>query len=234
MRPHRKGRFHPLKDLELERYVCDDLPPAERLRIERLLAGNPDAQAHVAERRASREAFKLRQPPLRLPPERARFAPWALGFGIAGAALALCLLVLLPSSDNPMNEGVQITSRGGVAITVDVLRGDDTFQYREGVLLKGGDRIRLTLASAATGFVSVIGRGADGAPVVHYDNEPVTAGTDTLPDSLELDDAAGPEELLIFHAPQPVPTARLLESIRTGEWTGLSPIRLLLQKEPSL
>jgi len=217
-----KARFHPFSDLVLERYLAGELEPAEARRIEDAAVARPELDAHLRERRAEREAFKLRMRPLPLPkePERSLFARWAF---VAVAAAALVLAVVLATL--PKGGGVAMRGDAQVSAHVAVQRGADVFEYREGVILQPNDRIRLTVRVAAPGFLTVVGRDARGVSQVLYENLKVEAET-VLPDSLELDDTPGSEELFLFMRPQPAPAADLLERVKKNAAAGATVVKL--------
>jgi hypothetical protein len=230
-----KARFHPVTDLELERYLADDLSDAERQKVEAQVAQRPDVQAYLAQRRAEKEAFRAKQPPLPvLLSPRARpvsRSPWP-ALAAVGLALAasLALVVLTPQL---RGDESSIAARGRPKITVVVLRGDSLFEYREGVLLTAGDRIRLTVESPSSGYVTVIGRDSNRMPVVHYENVKAMPGSFIVPDSLELDDSPGPEELLVFFTAEPIRPEEKVEALTRGEPLGSAATVLELAKEPA-
>ncbi|MGQ0507235.1 MAG: hypothetical protein ACT4TC_18170 [Myxococcaceae bacterium] len=227
-----KARFHPLKDLELERYLCGDLSDEERERVERLLFEQPEARQYVAERRAEQAAFKLRQPPLRLAEQAPARSPWLWGGSLVAASMALVLALVFFASHRVGSElPPRIATRGAAKIAIAVLRGTKTFEYQEGVLLAAGDRIRLTIESASSEFATVLARDPQNRLTVQYDNEPLTPGSTTLPGSLKLDTTAGPETLIVFLSPRAVPLAERLERYQR-EGLGNEGRLIRLEKEP--
>ena len=225
-----RRRFAPLSDLELERYLVGELSGEALARVERAIEADAALKAHVLERRADQAAFTLQRPPLRLPEKQPRALPWWV-VSFASLATAAALVFLVAPRFSASEDGGAVRVRGGPKVSVTVQRDERVFEYRQGVLLAPKDRIRLTVESPAAGYLTVLGRDASQAPVVHYDNVPVTAGTFTAPDSLELDDSPRAEELVVVVSPTPVDSSALLGAMRAGTQPPEATV-LRLAKEP--
>lgn len=217
-------------DLELERWLVGELTGEAKARVDAAVESDPALKAHVAERRAEQAAFQLQRPPLRLPEAPKRALPWwVVSFACLGAAAAL-VVVVVPRLGAMEDDGT-VRMRGGPKVSITVQREERIFEYRQGVLLAPKDRIRLTVESPAAGYLTVLGRDANQAPVVHYDNVALTAGGFTAPDSLELDDSPRPEELVVVVTPAPVDANALLAELRAGKVPNDATV-LELAKEP--
>ena len=218
-----KARFHPFSDLLLERYLAGELEAAEARRIEEAAAQRPDLDEYLRGRRADREAFKLRRPPLKLPTSESRpplMWRWAFA-GLALVAATVLALVLLPRDDR----GIAMRGDERPTVSVAVQRGVEVFEYRDGVVLQPKDRIRLTVKVPQPGYLTVVDRDARGEPAVLYDSVNVSGET-TLPDSLELDDIPGHEELLLFFTAGPLPGAKAIDRARQGATTDATVVKL--------
>ncbi|MBN2498488.1 MAG: hypothetical protein JXR96_28110 [Deltaproteobacteria bacterium] len=215
MRTRIKGRLDPLSDLDIERYLCDDLTPEERAHVERAISASAELAAHVARRRSEQAEFFQAHPRLSQPearPARARWMPLAISAAAAGL-LAAVLLITLPG-DAPRNG---IRARGTATAELAVLRDGRTFTYRDGVLLRAGDRVRLSVQSPTGGFLSLIARCGPSRMEIYYDNLEAHAGTYTVPDSLILDDGVEAEEWIVILSPDPIPARSLADTIRAHE-----------------
>ena len=85
--------FQAVPNRLLERYLCNELPPAAAAEVERAIAGDPELQAHVRERRAEQAAFKQLRPfavILAQAPARPARRSWVglAALGLASAAIS--------------------------------------------------------------------------------------------------------------------------------------------------
>jgi hypothetical protein len=223
-----KARFHPFSDLLLERYLAGELDADARRRIDEAALARPELAEHLRERRAEREAFKLKARALQLPAAAAPRRGWAWAFAAVAMAAALLLVVLVPAGPSR----VALRGAAPLSVQVAVLRGSDVFEYREGVLLLPKDRIRLTVRSPAPGVLTVVAADARRAPTLLYEGIRVGEGSVTLPDSLELDDAPGPEELYLYLTPERPAAAELLQRVRRGDTRGATVLKLAKGNAP--
>lgn len=198
MRTRVKGQFEPLSDFEIEAYLCGDLGPQEKERVEAAVSASAELQEYIQKRRAEQEAFFREHPRLEVEKEPRRVAPmrflaWA---GAAAAILVVALFVVLYIGGAKDEPGIR--AMGAVKATLTVQRNGRTFQYREGVLLREGDRVRLSVESPKSGHLTVLARGPGGQFEVYYDALRTTAGDYTVPDSLILDEQVGVEDWFII------------------------------------
>jgi hypothetical protein len=96
---------------------------------------------------------------------------------------------------------------------VFALRDDRVFAIQDGARLRPGDRIRFAVQGGGAAFVLVAS--IDGRRQVSV-YQPSTAlgpdagaGPQTLPDSIQLDDALGPERIFAVFSDRPVPEAEV-------------------------
>lgn len=207
-----KARFKPFSDLQLERYLAGELESQEARRVEDAAGQRPELEQYLRGRRAEREAFKLKRPPLKLPVESQGSPARRWRWGLALSAAALLLFVLVPR--HPPGTGIAMRGEARLGLSVAVQRGAEVFAYREGVVLLPGDRIRLTVKAPEPGFLTIVALDARSEPQVLYEAVR-TQGETTLADSLELDDTPGTEELFVFFGPTAVPAATALDAVRT-------------------
>jgi hypothetical protein len=198
MRTRVKGQFEPLSDFEIEAYLCGDLGPQETERVEAAISVSAELQDYIQERRTEQEAFFREHPRLEIEKEPRRIAPvrflaWA---GAAAAVVVVALFVVLYTGGEGDDPGIR--AMGAVKATLTVQRNERIFQYREGVLLREGDRVRLTVESPRSGHLTVLARGPGGRFEVYYDALKTTAGEYTVPDSLILDEHVGVEDWFII------------------------------------
>ena len=217
-----KGRFHPITDLQIELYLCDDLPPEEVATIETAMESSSRLRDYISERKADKEAFYFRHPRLEAVPsrfgsqKRRRLPRSALAWAGAAAA-AILALVLLPfdvidktdrattgdtSDVSAQNGHSAIRARGSLKVMLVLKRGQEVRRYRTGEPLYSGDQIRLTLESHKSGYLTVIAKDDNNETHVYYDAIPTTAGSFTVPDSLLLDDYVGDEIWLVLLSDQ--------------------------------
>lgn len=219
MRTRVKGRFEPLSDFEIEAYLCGDLGPEDTKRVEAAAAESAELRKYIQERQDEREDFFLAHPRLRLPEAPKRVTPQRIMVAVASAAIMAAFVVTLVFWAAP-DKGGQIESSiramGTVKATLTVQREGRTFQHREGVLLREGDRVRLSVESPQSGHLTVLARSHGGKFEVYYDALRTTAGDYTVPDSLILDDQVGMEDWFIILAPAGKDPREYVQKLRSG------------------
>jgi hypothetical protein len=196
-------------DLDLERFLVDDLDDADRARVAAAIDSDPDLAAHVAARTSEQQAFFARRP---LPPvvqagaatddDKAplavRLSAWARvlrgAFVAVPAAAIVAVLVVVSVGDVP---GVGVGVRGEALSARLVVRREAQVFRHAGEPLRAGDAVRIEVDLAAPALCSVIGVDVKGAAVVHYDNIALRAGSGVFPDALVLDAAEGAEDLIV-------------------------------------
>ncbi len=198
----------------LDRYYIGELSEEEAKAVEDALPWDPGARQHLADLEAARALV----PPLDLErvrpttvvheapviPEPANRAKWHVFLPLIVAALVLLAMVptlVAPDSPETIPEDY-VGIRGDRSLLVYQLIGDSLRDY-DGRPLAAGDSIGLGVhPDGATGVV-VVSVDGDGQATVLYpengmDPEPLVGDgrTVSLPGTLILDDAPGPETLV--------------------------------------
>jgi hypothetical protein len=219
MRTRVKGQFEPLSDFEIEAYLCGDLGPQEKERVEAAISASAELQEYIQKRQAEREDFFSAHPRLEIETEPRRTAPvgflaWA---GAAAAVMVAALFVVLYAAGDRTGAGdPEIRAMGAVKATLTVQRNGRTFRYREGVLLHEGDRVRLSVESPQSGHLTLLARGPGGRFEVYYDALKTTAGDYTVPDSLILDEQVGVEDWFIILDDEGRDPREYVQKLRSG------------------
>lgn len=159
------------------------------------------AEARAAGRRFTESVF-----PRTLPAVEARRKPprsWRLVLPLALAATAaVALFVRRPTPEPP-----QLQFKGEGALQVFAHRGGESFPVRDGTALRAGDRIRFGVVPGHARFVLVASVDGRGHVSIYQPSTPVASGEAplvTLPDSIVLDDAPGPERIFALFSDRPV------------------------------
>jgi hypothetical protein len=234
MRDRVKGRLYPFSDLEIERYLCGDLPAEKAARLESVAETSEALRDHLGERRAEREAFYREQPVLVLDEKVERKRPgwvWSLATAGAAAVLAGVVLLFVPLDTRQPQPAPGIRAMGAVKARLTVLREARTFVYREGVLLRPGDRVRLTVESPSSGYLTVVARGGADRYEVYYDGIQATAGSYTVPDSLILDESLASEDWFVILAEEKLESNVYIQRLRQGQPMRAHMSRIRIVKE---
>lgn len=199
-----------LTDLELERWIADDLPEprrqtataADRARLEALRAEHAAWLATVdvpAELRAIQQRTDLSARPARW-----RWTTWT----IASGALAAAAVVAVVSLRGPaVVEDSDLRSKGdSVSFAIHVATPSGSSRLASGDTVHAGDRIRFELHVPDRGYVAVVGIDGTGASTVYYPFgatspiliEPKAGGV--LQGAIALDDAPGDERFYALYA----------------------------------
>jgi len=187
-------RFEPFSDFELEAYLCDELPPEARARVEAALEQDDVLKGYLSERQRARATFADRYPRWRQP--RRRLLSVALA--VLGAA-ALALLVALPNlgPNGEVRDTVRVKGRTELRALLSVKRGQEVWAYKPEQALRAGDQIMLSLDSDSPGYVTLLGRDARGEIAVYFEKLETPGGYFVAPTSLTLDAALGDELWLV-------------------------------------
>lgn len=207
-----------VSDLDLERFLVDDLEPAEREFVSSAVANDVELQAFVAHRRAEqqqwRNAAPAWQPPVSL---SSRLTAWfatirtsvsATGLALSGAAAGIALL-LVGLRDEPD----VIRARGGGDVVVAVQRDGHVFRHEQQPL-RSGDAVRLGGATPRS-HVSVVSIDVHGVVALVLDNA-VVDEDGWIAGSLVLDDSEGPERFAVAMSSQTIDAKVLVELVRTA------------------
>lgn len=238
MKDRVSGRFAPLTDLEIEAFLAGEATGEDRRRIEQAAEASLALSDYMQQRKTEMAAYAQAHPALDFDPAqepgRRAWPAWALGLSTAGVAAAIALVVALfawPADVQSPGVPNGIQARGSIKAGLTVQRGERVFQHREGVLLRPGDKLRLSVESSRAGYVTLIGRNQRGGMAVYYDGLQTKAGTWNAPDSLVLDEDLQPERWYVLLSLEPTDAADMQERLRRGEPLGMSSAVLTLEKE---
>jgi hypothetical protein len=126
-----------------------------------------------------------------------------------------------------------VRARGAVKVALIVRRAGRTFEHREGVPLRPGDEVRLSVESAGGGFLTVLGPAAGDELAPYYEALAAPAGTFTVPDSLVLDAHVGPEQWIVALSPEPLAARVLAARLRRGDTPRAAVTVVRITKEPA-
>jgi len=168
----------------------------------------------VGEARADVAQFGASIFPRTLPAiERAagrRASPWIALLAVPVAVATALLLWLRPhGSSEPM-----FAAKGKATMQVYAARGDSVIRVHEGTRLGAGDRLRFAVNPGTSSFVLIASLDGRGTASLFFPSTAVASGTTTLPDSIALDDAPGPERVFAVFSDRPLDADSVLEGIR--------------------
>jgi hypothetical protein len=227
-----------LGDLELERWLADDLPAA------RIAAATAADRARLDELRAEHAAFlagvdvggEVRAIRRRAgAPARRVARPWWIAGGALAAAAALAVVVLRPAP-GPDDD---LRAKGGVGLVIHVAAdGTSRAVTRDGAV-HPGDRIRFQVSAPGPGHVAVVGVDAAGVATVYHPyggsrSAALPAGDGgVLPGAIALDAALGDEAIYAVYAAHPFALdAGLFAALRGGAGPpGTATARVVLHRQ---
>ncbi len=219
-----------VSDLDLERFLVDDLDDIERTQIAAAIDHDVELQRYVTMRRAAQTRWHSTARPFVLPKTpptlRQRWASWASSFaawraqglGLAGLAACLALIVVGRGTDVEGDVDVVRSRGGGGVVTVAVQRQGQVFRWQDQPL-RAGDAVRIG-GVAPGSFVVVVS--VDRRGVASLLTE-IRGGADGwLPGSLVLDDSEGPEQWLIATSATAFDGARFVAAASSSAAASLS------------
>jgi hypothetical protein len=234
-----RGTF-PVRDLDIEAYLCGELEGAARRGFELELERSPELQVYLDERILARSRF-LREHPLRLPltaaPQRKHDGSVLWGGLLAAVAVAALFVPGRPVRDHdfvrlPSATEDTVRVKGNtLAAELFVKRGETVFRYRPGTVLQPQDRVRLSVECPSSGYLTVFGRDGSGEVSVYYAGLLTSPGRYTVPDSLILDDVDGDEEWVLVFALEAEPVERYIDAFTNGQPIGAAHAIFHLHKE---
>lgn len=226
--------------LELARLVSGELAEDRARRVRAAVQGDPDLQRELDELSANAAAYEERGAQqrarllVRLEQETsATGSPrrwwWALAPAAAAALAALVVLVVLPTVRPPAPVPV-VAFKGQLAVRVVARRGGRQFVVGQGAALSAGDALRFVVTTGAPGHLVVLSIDGQGTLSPFYPETPAardprplrleSAGRHELPGSVVLDEAPGPELLVVVFSRRPFDRRsverRLAELARAG------------------
>lgn len=208
-----------LTDLELERWLADDLPAdrtraataADRARLDELRAEHAAFLATVdiaAELRGigRRVASASAAPVRRIAPRRAWLVP---GGALAAAALVVVVVGVVLRGRPPDPDDDRRAKGGSVGLVIHAATRDDPRRIASGDPVRGGDRIRFEVSVPGPGYIAVVSVAASGAASVYYPfGGRAAAAIDpgagaVLPGAVRLDAAGGDEQIYAVYGDRP-------------------------------
>ncbi|XXF76175.1 DUF4384 domain-containing protein [Myxococcaceae bacterium GXIMD 01537] len=215
-----------LSQLDLDAHLLRALPPEAAARAEAHLEACPRCREALAALGAAHQRFQAEVLPRTLPRLRERAAPsparrpwlaWLVAPALALAGVALVLLRPGPGEEENPAYGY----KGGPVLRVAVKHGDTVGTVADGARLSPGDALRFIVEPAGHAYVLVASVDGAGAVSVyhpyggtHSARLPETSGTVTLPGSIVLDAAPGPERLWAFFSREPLARADVEAALR--------------------
>ncbi len=217
--------------LELDRWMLGELslPDAERVRahVESCERCAPVVAAMRAQREEALPPLRM-NPPLKLvssaPEEprvlasRTRGPRWWPRIAAAGAGMAAAALALIALQPPPAE---RTKGAGGFSIAMYVQHGEEVRRAGPDERVQGGDAIRFSVTSAASGYTAILSLDATGAASVYFPQEAraaaLGAGADVaLPISTRLDATVGEEKIFGLFCNSPIELAPVRESLAHG------------------
>ncbi len=138
---------------------------------------------------------------------------------LAGATVAVALLVVILTSVDTGNGRGAVRVKGDPALRIYAKRGESVFTVRPGDRLRPGDRIRFVIEPAGSRYLLIVSQSATGALSLYH--PPKAAGSGELrpgraelPGSIELDEAPGTERIISVFSNSPLLVEEVMESLR--------------------
>lgn len=241
---------HCLSDLQLDRWLADELEPEQVARASAHVAECLPCRARREALRKDREDFVLAPPALRLPElegsgrpssRRSRWVLAAIGAVAAAAALALLLRGRVTPPELVSVNDVVRAKGSPFELAAVVERGDHQVRARSGDRVHRGDRVQLAYSTMAPVFLVVVGVDGTKQATVYFPEaevpQRVEPGSEVeLPFSLVLDATPGAETFVAVacgEARLPKEVARAVEGAGAGvELPGCDVATLRLEKSP--
>jgi len=233
-------------DLELERFLAEDLPAARRAEIEatattadrtRLDELRSENQAFLAQVDVAAEVRAIGRRMEKLAPEPRKLATWWrwVFAGGALAAAAAAVLIFVRRDDAPTEDDVGIKG-GDVALIIHTagrrLASGDTVQ--------AGEQIRFEISAGRRGYVAIVGIDGAGAQTVYFPfqgTQPVAIDPTVdriLPGAVKLDATPGDETFYALYSELPFSFDVVLPALH-GERLppGVTSSVVILRKQPN-
>lgn len=229
-----------VSDLDLERFLVDDLDPDERDRVAKAIAVDDELQAFVARRRLAQRQWQAQAAPWVTPFVTSRWRAWLLGlrhefsFGSLASAVAALVLVLVGVRGNNTDqhdEAATVRARGVGDVVVAVQRHGHVFRYTQQPL-RAGDAIRLGGAPPGA-YATVIAVDVHGVASVVV-QEAVVDADGWLAGSLVLDNSEGPERFVIAtSSSRNIDTERLVQLVHEAATSMTDLVQLRIESLPA-
>jgi len=231
-------------DLELERFIAEDLPvarkaeieakatTADRTRLEELRAEN---QAFLAEVDVAAQVRAIGRKMEKLAPEPRKLATWwrwvFAGGALAAAAAVLLIIIRRPDTATEDDIGVK---GGDVALIIHT----ENRQLASGDTVQPGDKLRFEINAGRRGYVAIVGIDGAGAQTVYFPFQGTApAAIDPtvdriLPGAVKLDATPGDEKFYALYSEQPFALDAVLPALRGATLpAGIARAEVVLHKQ---
>lgn len=231
-------------DLELERFIAEDLPVARRAEIEakattadrtRLEELRAENQAFLAEVDVAAQVRAIGRKMEKLAPEPRKLASWwrwvFAGGALAAAAAALLIIVRRP--DKTVDDDIGVKG-GDVALIIHA----ENRQLASGDTVQPGDKLRFEINAGRRGYVAIVGIDGAGAQTVYFPFQGTApAAIDPkvdriLPGAVKLDATPGDEKFYALYSEQPFVLDAVLPALRGAKLPfGVTSAEVVLHKQ---
>jgi hypothetical protein len=226
-----------LSTFDLDALALGALAPERRAQAEAHLGACTRCQDDRDQARAAGERFLHQVFPrtlARVTQRRRRTARWlALGLALATTAAAVALLLVVSGrGTDPLDQGGPVVAaKGGPSFHVFAQRDGRVFAVADGARLRPGDELRFAVEPSGLAYLLVASVDGDGKVSVYYPFEGEESGRlapgprSELPDSIRLDQAAGPERLFALFSRAPLEAEPVRRALRGLGGQGPAAIR---------
>jgi hypothetical protein len=233
--------------MDLDQLALGQLSPDDLLRVDAHSAGCPGCAARRAEHAQQVLHFRnvvFPRSAARLPARARPALRWRWSYGLALPLAASVLLLARGSQTTPPpaapaskpQDGI-LGIKGGPWLQVFALRkgpgasGAEVTKVSDGERLAPGDALRFVLSATGLPYVMVLSIDGAGKSSVYYpyqgeaSAEVVGQGPVSVPGSIVLDQAPGPERLFALYSKQPLAAVTAREALARLAAGGASAIR---------
>jgi hypothetical protein len=216
-----------LSALARDALALDALDEAEASQVRAHLASCTACRADQEAEAALRAQFATRVLSRGLPVRRPRWWPWRVVPAIAAAAVLVALWLALRPRAAPAPE---LAIKGGASWQVFAHRAGQTFPVHDGIELAAGDRIRFVVVPDRAAYLIIASVDGGGAVTIYHpyggDHSAAIEGDRVeLADSIELDDAPGPERIYALLSDRPIAADAVRSRLRDVAAGGVAAIR---------
>jgi hypothetical protein len=234
-------------DLELERFLSEDLPAArmaeveskattaDRTRLEELRTETAAFLASVDVGAEVRAIGRRMEKMEKLAPEPKRMASWWrwVFAGGALAAAAAALLLIVRRDDKPVEDDIGV--KGG---DVTLIIHTEARRLASGDTVQPGEKIRFEINAGRRGYVAIVGIDGAGAQTVYFPfqgTEPAAVDPTVatiLPGAVKLDATPGDEKFYALYSEHPFLLDAVLPSLHGAKLPpGVASAEVVLKKQ---
>lgn len=224
-----------INDLMLERFILDELSPAQKNVVLKSIEQDPELKLRLAEiERSNAEIRQFYPAEKQVPqildrikrkkekaPQRVRRTVWLAAPALAAAAAILILVAPFDSVEPPLDPGYeQVRLKGDSRLIVHRKTGETVELLADGDHVAAGDLIQLSYIAGEAQYGAILSVDGRGEVTLHFpggtgdssklDHE----GTQDLPFAYQLDDAPNFERFFFIVSSSPVNIGELLDRAR--------------------